>query len=421
MKPIFCLSLALSVYVHADFDEDDFLSGFEYLDEDFAEPAKEAPIPQKIDTPLTPQPKTPVVTQPKPAPKAIKSPSQSHPYYAASDSSNRLFASIGYLYWTAYEPGLHYALKKSEPLQGIQEYPINSSTGNSLNNSIEIYAVGTLIKPKFDYSSGVRADMMYQFKTAPWGLYGEYSYFQTSAKSTTYRPQTDYGYLTGLNVEQTTSVLCDHVDSKIDLNYQNGKFLFTTSFYPIKQLLLRISFGPHATWLKQTWHVDFLPIDDQLPYPPYNSSFSYNTFTNSSWAVGLFAGLKCEGHLGKGFSLFADAGIAGMSGQQKLRDTNQEPVTLDPSLMAVNYDLNQQEEYQFMGQGMLKAGLSYSYSMKHVAMRFEASYEFNALLNMIDLYRTQGVLNALNSSSYTSYQNNSLYLQGLTLKLGLGF
>lgn len=281
--------------------------------------------------------------------------------------------------------------------------------------------IGSVKKARYAFSPGIRAEIANQFASSLWQLFAEYSYFQTSNDDTVSKPNAPGGYLAGMSVRQATIALADHLDTKTHFNYQNGKLLFGTTWNPNSNLFLRLQFGPQATWLRRNWNANFFPVAiGGGPIPP-TSSYTLNTFENSSWGIGLFAGLQAEAHLAQGFALGVKMGIAGMSGQQKIHDYDEflDPVTAD---VGTDFDVVQpKESYDFMGQGTLAVSLSYSRSFQDVAFRVEAAYEFNGLFNMLDVYRPGSTKSDLPGETNPLYQSNPIYLQGLSFKLGIGF
>ena len=421
MKPMLSTLILLQPIIAYEPIDDVFnqdLSYFESDDsiDDLTDESIQVPTPA---APIAPPPaQVPVAVQPKP--QAPKTKSINHPYYTSFEKQNPIYVSLSYLYWTVSEPGLHYAVTKKDKTneQETVGATANLGQGCTVNNSYVFYPFGQIKKTHFEFSSGVRAEASYQFKHAPWNLASEYTYFQTSASQTINRPSTEYGYLRGLNVYQQNFVIAEQAVSKNLLNYQNGKLLFAVAWNPLKELLVNFKFGPQATWLKQTLNYNFYPA--QVTNPLHGPFTCLNTMENRAWGVGLFTGIGVDGHLGAGFSLGFDAGISGMSGQARFHNfsTSDNPI-LD------NYEdffnIYQKPSYQFMGQGMLKGTLGYSYCFNSIALRLEASYEFNALLNMIDMYRIGDKSGKLKNDIGTNYQSNSVYLQGVNIKLGLGF
>lgn len=406
----YCLIASSIVIADQDIFQDIDLSSYDSSDSEFCindvDAISSKTQPSTQEAPANPSQVAPQKTQ------------SSHPFYLAPDKTNNVYFALNYLYWTASEPGLHVAATKNAPVPGQNEQPINSSTGNNAN-SFYVYGVGEIHKADFDFSSGVRGELAYQFKNTSWILDASYTYFHTSSKSSAYKPEGSYGYLTGLDIEQITSVLAASVNSNLSLKYQNARLLFATNWSPLKDCFFNVSFGPQATWLDQNLNVGFYPID-ALTGALYNS-YSINQLNAKSWGVGLYGKLGFQAHLGQGFSIGIDAGIAGMSGQISSRDSAYVNYSNNPGNDVYTFDLDGTPSYQFMGQGTLIGTLGYSRTYNHLALRLEASYEFNALINMCDLYRINGRSNYITSGSFPNYQNSNVYLQGLTLKFGIGF
>lgn len=424
INSLFCSSFQDSIY-----DED--LSYFEsdediddLSDENITPPAQEpqaaSPITKPEQQAYTQNSIIPNQVEPK-AVSTSKPNKQAHFYASSFDTDHLINLGITYLYWTVSEPGLHTAVIKKNQLNP-DETPFSSvsGTGGQIPNDFLYNAFGDIEKNSFSFSSGVRADASFQFKHSPWNLFSEYSYFQTSTEKALKRPQTNYGYIRGLNVFQFNNTAVDHATLSSFFNYQNAKFLFGTSFKPLKQLLISFRFGPQSTWLKQTLNTNFYPFSASQPIPP-GPGTCLNTFENKAWGIGLLAGLGVEGHLGKGFSIGFDASVSGMSGQTRLHHYAYSNTGVPDKTYEPVFDIYQKPTYQFMGQGILKGTLAYSYSFTSMAVRLETSYEFNALINMLDLYRIGDATGYIYNQTYTNYQNNAIYLQGVNVKFSIGF
>jgi Legionella pneumophila major outer membrane protein precursor len=420
INSLFCSSFDDSIF-------DDDLSYFEQ-DENIDDLSDEAITPPQ-DKPQAPSPITkpqttpiPVLTQQNvnPSPAKIEQTKSSHFYSNSFDKDHLVNLGISYLYWTVSEPGLHTAITKDKQIN-VDETPINlnTGTGGQIPNFLYYFAFGDIKKNSFSFSSGVRADASFQFKHSPWNLFSEYSYYQTSTDKLLQRPNTDYGYIRGLNVFQYNNVIVETANLTSFFNYQNAKFLIGFSFKPLKELLINFRFGPQSTWIRQKLNANFNPYN--APQPPVPGIAScFNTFDNKAWGIGLLANLGVEGHLGKGFSLGFEAGISGMSGQTQYHHFVISDNVADKSYQPF-FDIRQKPTYQFMGQGSLKGTLAYSYSFSSMCVRLETAYEFNALINMLDLYRMGDSTGYLYNTTFTNYQNTPIYLQGVNVKFSIGF
>jgi hypothetical protein len=418
----------------AEFDPLSFIensfSSYEEDDEDFDEAFTDSPITPQPGPPQTPkkQDSTPIpppqvlYSNPQPKPlnheKKTEKVSVAHPYYASPDKEHRIFTAISYLYWTVSEPGLYFAEQNS---QSAQQLLSNTSTAPG-GASFATYqnTIGEIIQANFKWTSGVRAEASYQMKTSPWQILADYSYLNTRKTTTVYSSDTPYGFINALGMYQTSNIAIQEASSYIRFNYQNTKLLLGTTFKPIKELLVSINFGPFSSWINQSWTVTFIPTTTSTSL--YNLD-SYNYFKNSSWAIGLFGGLGFEAHLGQGFALCINGGFAGMSGKQKLLDYDSYLSQVSVFLPTTQTDeyVFYGNDYQFMGQGILKGGVSYSRSFKHIALRLGVDYEFNALINMCDMYRMNGVTAKVNSAHYPQFQSSNIYLQGISARFGIGY
>jgi hypothetical protein len=332
-------------------------------------------------------------------------------YYAFPDKEIRLYTAIDYLYWTVSEPGMFYATTAS------QQYPGQSPAVLPAGTYYESGQLGKIEKQSFGWSSGVRGTIGYQFKHNLWNLTADYTYFDIGEKNTIYRPDSLFGYLSGMNMWQVTEEMADYAASSITLNYQNAKLMLGTPWRNFKVAKVQLLFGAHATWLKQDWHVNFHPLEF--------GAINYNFRENKTWGVGFNAMGKFDADLGKGFSFGINGFAAALIGQQSLNASAYTDPQWNSGYGWENF--YQSPTYQFMSQFMISPQIAWSRVLKKAAIRIEAAYEFNALVNMLDIYRDRllpfepAPANAPQFAKLPSIQNNNLYLHGLTIRFGAGF
>lgn len=333
-------------------------------------------------------------------------------YYAFPDKEVRIYAAIDYLYWTVSEPGMFYATTTQTQYPG--EPPVNFPVGSS--GAYVSGQLGKIQKQTLGWSSGVRGTLGYQFKNTLWNLTADYTYFNTSNEIKLDRPNSPYGYISGMSMAQVTKIMVQQSESKTEFNYQNAKVLLGTPWRDFKPGRVQLLFGVHSTWIEQNWHVNFYPYID----PSFPSQIQYNSRHNSSWGIGLNAMGKFDANLGKGFSFGVNGFVSGLIGQQSLKAKAYTDPILGPNpYYGSNY--YQSPSYQFMSQLMLSPQIAWSRILKKAAVRIEAAYEFNALLNMLDLYRDMNSYEDPQSGKNPVMQNNSLYLHGLTVRFSAGF
>jgi hypothetical protein len=331
-------------------------------------------------------------------------------YYAFPDQQINVYAAIDYLYWTVSEPGMYYATTTSKPYPG--EPPADFPVGVTSFGSGQL---GKIQNQTLGWSSGVRGAFGYQFKHNLWNLNADYTYYNNSKKTTLYRPSGPYGYISGMNMNQATGIMVQNSESNIHFNYQNAKLMLGTPWVSFKPGKLQLLFGAHATWIEQKWNVNFYPYESTDPTNPAYQA--YNSRHNSTWGVGLNATGKFDANLGRGFSFGVSGFVSALIGQQSLE--SQSSTTNGNSAYSNYY---QDPTYQFMSQLMLSPQIAWSRVLKKASIRIEAAYEFNALLNMLDLYRdNQDYTADPQSGKSPTIQYNSLYLHGLTVRFSAGF
>lgn len=370
----------------------------------------DASMNNQISPVYTPQP---VQAQAMPV-QSTSSPSQDYKiksYYAFPDKEVRIYAAIDYLYWTVSEPGMFYATSTHHQYlnQPVASPPVGSSAAYVTGQ------LGKIQKQTLGWSSGVRGTFGYQFKNTLWNLTADYTYFNTSNEIKLDRPNSPYGYISGMGMPQVTEIMVKQSESKTEFNYQNAKVLLGTPWRDFKPGRVQLLFGVHSTWIEQNWHVNFYPYINS----PVPGQIQYNSRHNSSWGIGLNAMGKFDANLGKGFSFGVNGFVSALIGQQSLKAKAYTNPILNPYYGFSNY--YQSPSYQFMSQLMLSPQIAWSRVLKKAAVRIEAAYEFNALLNMLDLYRDMNTYGDPQSGKNPVMQNNSLYLHGLTIRFSAGF
>jgi len=359
----------------------------------------------------------------KSAASMTPSPSQAKNYWLFPDQDHQSLVSLEYLFWTVSEPGLYFASTKRNAVPGLAETPATPPQGDS---SPTVYQMGEIHNAHFGWSSGFRLLGGHQFKNTPWFVAAEYTYYKTSDSSTIHRPSTTYGYLTGMDTLQETQTLADKASSHTHLRYDHLQALFGTALNPIPALKVTFSMGASATWLDQVWKVKFTPNPTSYTQDSttYTGNYALDYKKDHTWGFGLITGLGGDAHLGQGMSLGVNTAISGLVGQTSDRSRGQLTPLNSLSFISTDtteFNIYQSPEYRFMGQIMLNTRLGWSRSYNHFAARVELGYEFNALINMLDIYREGDSNTGLQTGKAPSFSSIPIYLHGMTLRVGFGF
>lgn len=188
------------------------------------------------------------------------------------------------IFWQAYEENLEFAYKGNT---SPEEWDIKS--------------------PDFDWNWGWRVGMGYNLPHDQWDLGLEWLHVNNFARGKAQvNPSSDDEPLL-YNVWTTASAsLTGGTEAKSHWeNYLNQVDLnMGRQFYVGRWLSLRPHAGLRSTWIFQKYKVDF---DGLFLGVPTNAD---THMTNRYWGLGFCAGLGSDWMLGKGFSIYGDAGLA---------------------------------------------------------------------------------------------------------------
>ncbi len=337
-------------------------------------------------------------------------------YYKFPDAKHNCYGGVNYLYWTVSEPGLYYATTKDFQLAG--EEPI------TVDNTIETYELGTVQQASFDWRSGGRGFIGYQFDHTPWALYGEYTYFSSSGKQTVNRPDSLYGYLAGSSMVQVTDTPAAQAKSSISFQYQTTRILLEAAWHPLPEVMTTFGFGPKASWYKQYWTVRFLPFTSNFgSIDAATGTTTLNQYKNKAWGVGLNVASDVDFNLGCGFSLGVGGSLSPLVGQVYLRNqaTKAGVGSSSVGVPPLEQYVVQKYTYRFIWEGQIATTLAWSYNTPWASTRVSLGYEFNSIWNINDQYRPGGTVSFAESAKFPNFQNEPIYLHGLVAGFSVGF
>ena len=236
------------------------------------------PYTQKINQ-SSMEPSGPKETSPSKLPQAINMPARP----VVQDGWN-LWILGEALLWQAVQENMEYIYK-----------------GHNGNNNLRVRDIK---KPHFDWDWGWRFGAGYNIPRDGWDLSLIWTHIENHAQGTTHRGDELLFKIWSVaahvgdvfNPKEANAHWNVHLDQvDLDLGRQ---------FYVGRYLTLRPNAGMRSSWIFQDYDVDFEGINGKQK----------SHMTNKFWGMGFFAGLDSDWMLGRGFSLFGDAGFAVLLG-----------------------------------------------------------------------------------------------------------
>ncbi len=283
-----------------------------------------------------------------------------------------VFASAEFLYWTAQESCLDYAVRPSSGGAYL--------TGNSQNAS-------------FDLSPGIRITGGYFNAPKYWEVKGQYTYLTTSGKNRANAP------LVGLwPAEQPNSPLT-HAHSTIDLKYNVFDVVVDRMFIPNPHLKVRMLAGISTAWLEQNWRTEYF-------------SGAFSTVIRNNWHFvggGLRAGITSDWYWGRDIYLTGLASVAALLGSYNSHYKQTTPGGLAKTSYS---DTRPTSCIQFI------AGPSLQKNFTNHRLEIFIGYELNIWSNLQEI-RKPGKIAQNEASIWVA--NSLLALQGLTTRVSFDF
>ena len=302
-----------------------------------------------------------------------------------------------FLYWTAEEGSLDYALAMKTPAW-------------STNNTS--YAQGEFQIAKYNWDPGFRINIGYFNAPKYWELRGQYTWQRITGSDSCNKPTQANLYLTGTWPHGfTTGTELSSASSKIKLGYQLADLLATRVFIPNPHLRLRLVGGITGTLTKQNWKVK------------YNSA-TYQCDLKNKWrylGIGLRLGLTLDWFMGADFYLTGQVTAATLMGRYKntaYQKTNEVITAGDNTSIPIRNA--QYKDYRPAYETQFLVGPSYQRSFSSCRFELFAGYELTNWFNLHELNHSTGSTNPANAKE--TWTNRSLLaLHGLTVRLTLDF
>ncbi|NDD57633.1 MAG: hypothetical protein EBZ47_00050 [Chlamydiae bacterium] len=206
-----------------------------------------------------------------------------------------LYLTGDYLYWTAREDGLTYAVTGA-----------NLNNSSTSNTNILPTSQGQQYQPDFRYKSGFKLGIGFDFGHDKWDMYLDYTWFNPHNSNSSVSRIENQPMSNLIPVAYTNPYnLLDYAKAFWNLNFNVIDWNLGRNFYISKFLSLRPFFGLKGTWQKQKFHV------------LYNFNANPNIAINNTsyfWGLGPMAGVNTAWHFRGFWSLFADLTLSSLWG-----------------------------------------------------------------------------------------------------------
>lgn len=293
---------------------------------------------------------------------------------------SQVFVNTTFLYWTADE--------------GVLDYAVRTKGASTLPNT---FAIGDYKTADFDWRPGFRVAATYYRCFKYWDVTGEYTWFYTKGSKHLNAP---------LNpTRQTlTTPPFQRANSWIDLHYHVGDMYAARVFDPNEHLRLRVLTGLTAGYIEQQW---------KNLYTNFDGNFDRVREKWRFWGGGIRMGATVDWFWGYHLYFTGKFTFATLIGTYK-NETIQTNGVNNALLGNAKYD---DHRFAFHTQFML--GPSWQRPFECWSYEIFAGYEFNLWYNLHERIRSE--FSPPNGTKSTVYSDGLLGLQGLTLRLTVGF
>lgn len=216
-----------------------------------------------------------------------------------------LFIDADFIYWTARQDGLSYALTSNIPLTA------------AATENYQTYASGKSLYVNNKYSPGFKVGAGLILDHDGWDLYFQYTWFRTHPSSST-----NSGYVVGTpgldNILGFTShAPFDDDGDSFRTAYSTWKLSFNEfdlelgrNYYISQKLTLRPHIGFKGGWQNQKFN-NYWTLAQPTEIAFQWNSANYNIYQkNNFWNIGLRTGLDTSWMFTKNWSLFGDFAIS---------------------------------------------------------------------------------------------------------------
>ncbi len=293
---------------------------------------------------------------------------------------SQIFAHLNFLYWTANEGSLDYAVKT----KGISTLP-------------NTFAIGDYKKAHFRWSPGFRIAASYYRCFKYWEVTGEYTWFYSKGSNHVNAP---------LNPTRQTSIAAPFLTahSMIDLHYNVADMYAARVFDPNEHLRMRVYAGLTMAIIHQSWRniytntvFDFDKVKEKWRY--FGGGIRIGGTVDWWWCSHLY-------FTGK----FSSAILTGTY-------KNKETQTSGVNNLILSDAKYKSQRFAYHLQFIL--GPSWQQPFDCWSYEIHAGYEFNLWFNLHERIRTE--FTPPNGTKGTFYSDSPLGLQGLTLRATIGF
>jgi len=223
------------------------------------------------------------------------------------------FLSLDVLYWQTKVGGSAYAISNQKE--------INSP----------VIQVGTVREPSFKWDFGVKAGIGYDFNHDGWDIYGEFTYLNNTANSSSsvsspagLMPINAPLWLTASSqqniLNNNYAEFATNASSNLDMKFYDLNLELGRDFFVSKELAFRPHFGLKSTWITLDQNSKFTggstaytitdTAGNAVNINGLNLSTLYSDTDSKVYGLGPRAGVNSRWFLGEGFSFYGDASSA---------------------------------------------------------------------------------------------------------------
>ncbi|MDE3055277.1 MAG: hypothetical protein KGI80_01060 [Verrucomicrobiota bacterium] len=292
-----------------------------------------------------------------------------------------------FLYWSAQEGSLDYALRMAQ-----------DAWGPDLN-----YAQGSFQNAEFNMDPGFRIAASYFRAPHYWEIWGQYTRLTVRGNNSTTAPGESDQFLTG-TWPQIFDTPVSRATSYIHMNYNVADFWFDRVFLPNPHLRLRFLGGFTGAWIQQFWKIF------------YKDGEGKNTTLSNRWSFGgggLRTGTIVDWYWFEDIYMTAGTTFATLFGNYN--NTAKQWANFNPT-PAYNSSLPLRDAHfkdarmTFTGQFLI--GPSYQKNFTNSRLEIFFGYELTFWSNLQESYRST---DGIPSKAKQSWINSSLLaFQGIT-------
>jgi len=315
--------------------------------------------------------------------------------YRAPIKQSAAIVSVDFLWWTAEEGALSYAVK------GQPTPPSGQNIGQS----------GDLEKSKFDWDPGVRASLAYRFCPSFWETELEYAYININGSNAFNAPSDLTRNLTSTYLKGGQFVI-SRAPSHLDLTHQTAHLALARRFLFEDHLILRLSMAFTGTWIDQEWEFQ------------YQGTGGIKVKHDHDWSFkggGMRLGFDTDWYIGKGFSLFGKVSGASYIGfyknEIKAHTNNANTIFLEP------YDIQDTtySDQRLVNNLQFLMGPRYGQQVSWWGFEIFAGYELNTWFNLQEQSQSAIEVNSPLITRPTILSRGILGYQGFTGQLKFTF